>query len=91
MEKELKAKLNVLDEAKAIIKNHIHDVEISTNRDNYMSMLERKMGMQIILCSLADLQFKLRKEAEDEISGTFGADRQQGESSHISDSDGQEL
>ena len=73
MEKELNSKLALLDEVKAMIKNQILEVEHSTNRDNYMRMLDRKMGMQIILCSVADLQFKLRKEAEREISGTSGS------------------
>ena len=73
MEKELNSKLALLDKVKAMIKNQILEVEHSTNRDNYMRMLDRKMGMQIILCSVADLQFKLRKEAESEISGTSGS------------------
>ena len=73
MEKELNSKLALLDEVKAMIKNQILEVEHSTNRNNYMRMLDRKMGMQIILCSVADLQFKLRKEAESEISGTSGS------------------
>ena len=73
MENELNTKLILLDEVKAMIKNQILEVEHSTNRDNYMWMLDRKMGMQIILCSVADLQFKLRKEAESEISGTSGS------------------
>ena len=73
MEKELNSKLELLDKVKAMIKNQILEVEHSTNRDNYMRMLDRKMGMQIILCSVADLQFKLRKEAESEISGTSGS------------------
>lgn len=73
MEKELNTKLALLDEVKAMIKNQILEVEHSTNRDNYMRMLDRKMGMQIILCSVADLQFKLRREAESEISGTSGS------------------
>ena len=73
MEKELNSKLALLDKVKAMIKNQILEVEHSTNRDNYMRMLDRKMGMQIILCSVADLQFKLRKEAEREISGTSGS------------------
>lgn len=76
MEKELNSKLSLLDEVKAMIKNQILEVEHSTNRDNYMRMLDRKMGMQIILCSVADLQFKLRKEAEHEISGTSGSCRE---------------
>lgn len=73
MEKELNSKLALLDEVKSMIKNQILEVEHSTNRDNYMRMLDRKMGMQIILCSVADLQFKLRREAESEISGTSGS------------------
>lgn len=73
MEKELNSKLALLDEVKAMIKNQILEVEHSTNRDNYMRMLDRKMGMQMILCSVADLQFKLRREAESEISGTSGS------------------
>ena len=73
MEKELDTKLALLDEVKAMIKDQILEVEHSTNRDNYLRMLERKMGMQIILCSVADLQFKLRREAESEISGTSGS------------------
>ena len=73
MEKELNSKLALLDEVKSMIKNQILEVEHSTNRDNYMRMLDRKMGMQIILCSGADLQFKLRREAESEISGTSGS------------------
>ena len=73
MEKELNSKLALLDKVKAMIKNQILEVEHSTNRDNYMRMLDRKMGMQIILCIVADLQFKLRKEAESEISGTSGS------------------
>ena len=73
MEKELNTKLALLDEVKAMIKNQILEVEHSTNRENYMRMLDRKMGMQIILCSVADLQFKLRREAESEISGTSGS------------------
>lgn len=73
MENELNTKLILLDEVKAMIKNQILEVEHSTNRDNYMRMLDRKMGMQIILCSVADMQFKLRKEAESEISGTSGS------------------
>ena len=76
MEKELNTKIVLLDEVKAMIKNQILEVEHSTNRDNYMRMLDRKMGMQIILCSVADLQFKLRKEAEHEISGTSGSCRE---------------
>lgn len=76
MENELNTKLILLDEVKAMIKNHILEVEHSTNRDNYVRMLDRKMGMQIILCSVADLQFKLRKEAESEISGTSGSCRE---------------
>ena len=76
MEKELNIKIVLLDEVKAMIKNQILEVEHSTNRDNYMRMLDRKMGMQIILCSGADLQFKLRKEAEHEISGTSGSCRE---------------
>ena len=76
MEKELNSKLALLDEVKAMIKDQILEVEHSTNRDNYMRMLDRKMGMQIILCSVADLQFKLRKEAEHEISGTSGSCRE---------------
>ena len=73
MENEVNAKIILLDEVKAMIKDQILKVEHSTNRDNYLRMLERKMGMQIILCSVADLQFKLRKEAESEISGTSGS------------------
>lgn len=73
MEKEANTKIILLDEVKAMIKDQILEVEHSTNRDNYLRMLERKMGMQIILCSVADLQFKLRKEAESEISGTSGS------------------
>lgn len=76
MEKELNTKIVLLDEVKAMIKNQILEVEHSTNRDNYLRMLDRKMGMQIILCSVADLQFKLRKEAEHEISGTSGSCRE---------------
>ena len=77
MEKELNSKLALLDKVKAMIKNQILEVEHSTNRDNYMRMLDRKMGMQIILCSVADLQFKLRKETESEISGTSGSCREE--------------
>ena len=73
MENELNTKLILLDEVKAMIKNQILEVEHSTSRDNYMRMLDRKMGMQIILCSVADMQFKLRREAESEISGTSGS------------------
>lgn len=73
MEKKLNTKLALLDEVKAMIKDQILEVEHSTNRDNYLRMLDRKMGMQIILCSVADLQFKLRGEAESEISGTSGS------------------
>ena len=73
MENEVNAKIILLDEVKAMIKDQILEVEHSTNRDNYMRMLDRKMGMQIILCSIADLQFKLRREAESEISGTTGS------------------
>ena len=73
MENEVNAKIILLDEVKAMIKDQILEVEHSTNRDNYMRMLDRKMGMQIILCSIADLQFKLRREAESEISGTSGS------------------
>ncbi|MBR2702249.1 MAG: hypothetical protein IKE77_09205 [Erysipelotrichaceae bacterium] len=73
MEDELNTKLIILDEVKAMIKNQILEVEHSTSRDNYMRMLDRKMGMQIILCSVADMQFKLRREAESEISGTSGS------------------
>ena len=73
MENEVNAKIILLDEVKAMIKDQILQVEHSTNRDNYMRMLDRKMGMQIILCSIADLQFKLRREAESEISGTSGS------------------
>lgn len=73
MEKEANTKIILLDEVKAMIKDQILEVEHSTNRDNYLRMLERKMGMQVILCSVADLQFKLRKEAESEISGTSGS------------------
>lgn len=73
MDKGTELKIILLDEVKAMIKNQILEVEHSTNRDNYMRMLDRKMGMQIILCSVADLQFKLRKEAESEISGTSGS------------------
>lgn len=76
MEKEVNTKIILLDEVKAMIKNQILEVEHSTNRDNYMRMLDRKMGMQIILCSVSDLQFKLRKEAEHEISGTSGSCRE---------------
>ena len=73
MDKGTELKIILLDEVKAMIKNHILEVEHSTNRDNYVRMLDRKMGMQIILCSVADLQFKLRKESESEISGTSGS------------------
>lgn len=73
MDKGTELKIILLDEVKAMIKNQILEVEHSTNRDNYMRMLDRKMGMQIILCSVADLQFKLRREAENEISGTSGS------------------
>ena len=73
MDKGTELKIILLDEVKAMIKNHILEVEHSTNRDNYVRMLDRKMGMQIILCSVADLQFKLRREAESEISGTSGS------------------
>ena len=73
MENEVNAKIILLDEVKAMIKNQILEVEHSTNRDNYLRMLDRKMGMQIILCSIADLQFKLRRETESEISGTSGS------------------
>lgn len=73
MDKGTELKIILLDEVKSMIKNQILEVEHSTNRDNYMRMLERKMGMQIILCSVADLQFKLRREAESEISGTSGS------------------
>lgn len=73
MDKGTELKIILLDEVKAMIKNQILEVEHSTNRDNYMRMLDRKMGMQIILCSVADLQFKLRREAESEISGTSGS------------------
>ena len=73
MDKGTELKIILLDEVKAMIKNQILEVEHSTSRDNYMRMLDRKMGMQIILCSVADLQFKLRKEAESEISGTSGS------------------
>lgn len=30
-------------------------------------MKERKMGMQIILCAVSDMQFDLRKEVDNEI------------------------
>ena len=73
MDKGTELKIILLDEVKAMIKNQILEIEHSTNRDNYMRMLDRKMGMQIILCSVADLQFKLRREAESEISGTPGS------------------
>lgn len=73
MDKGTELKIILLDEVKAMIKNQILEIEHSTNRDNYMRMLDRKMGMQIILCSVADLQFKLRREAESEISGTSGS------------------
>lgn len=73
MDKGTELKIILLDEVKSMIKNQILEVEHSTNRDNYMRMLDRKMGMQIILCSVADLQFKLRREAESEISGTSGS------------------
>ena len=76
MENEVNTKIILLDEVKAMIKNQILEVEHSTNRDNYMRMLDRKMGMQIILCSVAALQFKLRREAEHEISGTSGSCRE---------------
>lgn len=75
MDKGTELKIILLDEVKAMIKNHILEVEHSTNRDNYVRMLDRKMGMQIILCSVADLQFKLKREAESEISGTSGSCR----------------
>lgn len=67
MDKRTVAKINVLDEVKAMIKNHIMDIEHSTNKDNYIQMKERKMGMQIILCAVSDMQFDLRKEVDDEI------------------------
>lgn len=73
MDKGTELKIILLDEVKAMIKNQILELEHSTNRDNYIRMLDRKMGMQIILCSVADLQFKLRREAESEISGTSGS------------------
>lgn len=73
MDKGTELKIILLDEVKAMIKNQILEVEHSTNRDNYMRMLDRKMGMQIILCGVADMQFKLRREAENEISGTSGS------------------
>lgn len=64
MDKGTELKIILLDEVKAMIKNQILEVEHSTNRDNYTRMLDRKMGMQIILCSVADMQFQLRKENE---------------------------
>lgn len=67
LDKRTEAKISILDDVKAMIKNHIMDVEHSTNRDNYSSMKERKMGMQIILCAVADMQFDLRKEVDNEI------------------------
>lgn len=67
MDKRTVAKINVLDEVKAMIKNHIMDIEHSTNKDNYIQMKERKMGMQIILCAVSDMQFVLRKEVDNEI------------------------
>lgn len=67
MDKRTVAKINVLDEVKAMIKNHIMDIEHSTNKDNYIQMKERKMGMQIILCAVSDMQFDLRKEVNNEI------------------------
>lgn len=67
MDKRTEAKISVLDDVKAMIKNHIMDIEHSTNRDNYIQMKERKMGMQIILCAVADMQFDLRKEVDNEI------------------------
>lgn len=67
MDKRTVAKINVLDEVKAMIKNHIMDIEHSTNKDNYIQMKERKMGMQIILCAVSDMQFDLRKEVDNEI------------------------
>lgn len=67
MDKRTVAKINVLDEVKAMIKNHIMDIEHSTNKDNYIQMKERKMGMQIILCAVSDMQFDVRKEFNNEI------------------------
>ena len=61
---ELNIKLNLLDEVKSMIKDHILEVEHATNRDNYSSMVCKKMGMQIILCAVADMQFELGKEAK---------------------------
>ena len=66
-DKRTEAKITILDDVKAMIKNHIMDIEHSTNRDNYIQMKERKMGMQIILCAVADMQFDLRKEFDNEI------------------------
>lgn len=67
MDKRTEAKISVLDDVKAMIKNHIMDIEHSTNRDNYIQMKGRKRGMQIILCAVADMQFDLRKEVDNEI------------------------
>ena len=67
LDKRTEAKITILDDVKAMIKNHIMDIEHSTNRDNYIQMKERKMGMQIILCAVADMQFDLRKEFDNEI------------------------
>lgn len=76
MDKETDIRINVLDEVKAMIKNQILDLEHSSNRDNYMQVKERKMGMQMVLCAVADMQYEIRKGAkQNEVLGTIKEDK----------------
>lgn len=54
----------VLLEVKAKLKDMILETEQSMNRDNYTTMLERKIGMQTALCMVADMIWQEGKKNE---------------------------
>ena len=57
---ELEIKIKTLDQVKAMIKDHLLEIEHLTNRDNYLKMIERMIGIQTILCAVADMEFELK-------------------------------
>lgn len=64
MKKEKDIKRETLIEVKERLKDLILETEEKMNRDNYTTMLERKIGLQTALCMVADMIWQNGKEAE---------------------------
>lgn len=64
MTKEDKIRIETLDAVISHIKQEVMKLQDDMNRDNYISYQDRKIGMQTVLCMVAEMKWEMVKEAE---------------------------